>query len=203
MTGDNHEPPPTPLMYPYDDEVEPEKPMFQFIQEVLAYSPGGVDDWEVPDTKSPFDGSAQWSVEPYAGTDSDPILFIDSGTEEVVNPKPRRNKRVGRSATNPILINSDEEDEPWRREHRINIDGEGSSVRKVKLEHVNYYDQEDEYDSEATTYEFLGQYFTMTGLALEHPDDPKFVPHKEVKLPGTLRKTSRNSWWKPYKYTEE
>jgi len=200
---DHHEPPPTPRIYPDDEEVEPETPVFQFTLEVPAYSPRGVDDWEVPDPESPFDGSEEWNTEPYAGTESDPILFIDSDTEEVVNPKPRRNKRVGRSATNPILIDSDEEDEPWRREHQIDIDDEGSSVRKVKIERVNYYDQEDEYDSEAAAYEFLGQYFTMTDLALEHPDDPEYVPHKEVKLHGTLHRTSRNSWWKPGKYAEE
>ena len=92
--------------------MEPETIVFQFTPQVPAYSPGRVDDWEIPNRESPFDGSEEWNVEPYAGTESDPILFIDLDTEEVVNPRPRRNKKVGRTGANPIFINSDEEDEP-------------------------------------------------------------------------------------------
>ena len=66
------------------------------------------------------------------------------------------------------------------------------------------YGDEDVYDGEATAYKYLDSYFAMTDMTLEaNPSDPEYQPTARVKLRGILRRTSRNSWWKPGKYAEK
>ena len=66
------------------------------------------------------------------------------------------------------------------------------------------FGDEDAYDAEAAAYKYLDSYFAMTDMTLEaNPADPEYQPVVKVKLPGILRRTSRNSWWRPEKYAEK
>ena len=72
----------------------------------------------------------------------------------------------------------------WRRECRIDIEDDANSrVKQETGEEVfenNYFCTTEEFDGENAAYEYIGQYFAMTDLTLESPNDPDYVPVKEI-----------------------
>ena len=181
------------------------------------------DQWSNPELEIPI--STGWDEEPYEGTPSDPIVIpADDGEEEVTSHVVRGKAKTGRSC-NSILINSDEEDAMEKGEYKSKFFQGASSSRKtkkeVKEEPRSYfcstdavpmrqyrimegYGDEDAYGTEAAAYKYLDSYFTMTDMTLEaNPSDPEYQPTVRVKLPGILRRTSHNSWWRPRKFAEK
>ena len=164
--------------------------------------------------------SGGWDEEPYQGTLSDPIVIKgDDGEEEVESSLPRRKPKLGRPG-NPILINSDEEDEDDRRGYKSRYSQGASTSRQPKLEPIeeprSYFcstsavpsgtdDFGGEFSGEAEAYKYLDSYFNVTDWNLEaSPSDPDYQPSgKKIPLPGFLRRTGHNKWWKPGKFTEK
>ena len=217
------EPPPTPVRY--IEEVEPDTPIYPtYIPLETDYVVEEVEDqWSNPEPEIPV--PTGWDEEPYAGTQSDPIVIPEDDNEEEVTSHVFRGKaKIERSRT-PVLINSDEEDAMERGEYKSKFVQGTSSIRKmkkeVKEEPRSYFcstdamptgqytitggfGDEDAYEAEAAAYKYLDSYFAMTDMTLEaNPADPEYKPVVKVKLPGILRRTSRNSWWKPGKYAEK
>ena len=87
---DHHEPPSTPQPYIHSVTYEPETPVFQFTSDSPPHIFAFMDAEELIEPEIP-DCDWENEVEPYAGTESDPILFVDSDDEGIVNPRRARN----------------------------------------------------------------------------------------------------------------
>jgi len=60
----------------------------------------------------------------------------------------------------------------------------------------------EKFDGITETFKYLDSYFAKSYMTLESIADSDYLPPVNVKPPGTLRRSSRFSWWNRGKYFE-
>jgi hypothetical protein len=140
--------------------------------------------WETNDPDEPIENSTGWEVEPYAGTEDDPIKVYsdeDEGESSQVRVKPYG--PLGRS-TNPIDLEAYDSNQMHYGYGKIKEEFGGPYGMDTSNYLGSTYDRGDCYTTGA--YPPLEGYFSMTDLTLG-TSDPEYIPLGRPYVPEMVR----------------